>query len=273
MAHSDSPPTEAFWHEDPFRFIRPGEFEALGIDPGDVPLGTFAAQKHPSQLPSRFGGNAYGFGVFEGHSRLETKEIKLLQSLSFGNPDEIKRHYKEINSIYKNIGLLIRFSSHGKPFYLIPIHLVSNSLTDIKDKAAEISKIVSFHRRKYLKESHKIGLLTHTDDLLINDLSIRFREHQFIIIDSLENLRVRNETLDLVILTRDIYEIILMEKFIPRSSGIISKRELDKYAIYLLGKIYKVLKPDGEIFILANRNAAKTSYSTDVTFKTIREGK
>ena len=273
MGPSDSPPTEAFWQEDPFSFIKPEEFEALGIDVADIPPGTFAAHRHPSQLPSRFGGNAYGFGFFEVYSRLAPKEIKLLQSISFENPDEIKRQYREINEVYKNIGLLIRFSSHGRPYYLIPAHLVSNSLTDLKTKSAEISKIVEFHRRKYLKENYKIGLLIHADNLLINDLSIRFREHQFTIIDSLDKLRFQNETLDLVILTRDICEIIFMEKFIPHSSEIIFKRQLDKYAAYILGCLYRVMKQDGEIFVIANRYAAKTNQTAKITFKTPQEEK
>jgi hypothetical protein len=273
MTPPDSPPTEAFWREDPFSFIKPEEFEALGIDPADIPPGTFAARKHPSQLPSRFGGNAYGFGFFEVYDRLGPKEIKLLQSITFENPDHIKEHHREINGIYKNIGLLIRFSRHGVPYYLIPVQLVSNTLTYLKNKADEISKIVDYHRKKYLKESHKIGLLTHSDDLLINDLSIRFKQHQFLIIDSLEKLQFKDEALDLVILTRDIFEIILMERFVPHSSEMPPKKALDKYARYMLGKIYQVLKPDGEIFIIANRHPSKSNQTTEVTFKTSQEEK
>ena len=266
-------PIEAFWREDPFSFIKPEEFEALGIDPADIPAGTFAARKHPSQLPSRSGGNAYGFGFFEVYDRLSRKEMELIQSITFEKPEEIKQNHKKINRIYKNIGLLIRFSSQGEPYYLVPAHLVSSSLTYLKNKAEEISRVIEFHRKKYLKESHTIGLLTHADDLLINDLSVRFNEHQFIIIDSIEKLRLITETLDLVILPRDIYEIILMEKFVPRSSGMLAKTQLQNYAIYMLGKIYKMLKPDGEILLIAHRHALRTNQSAEISFKTIQERK
>jgi len=273
MGPTDSPPTEAFWREDPFNFIKPDEFDALGIDLTDIPPGTFAAHKHPSQLPSRFGGDAYGFGFFEAYDRLKPKDITLLQSITTENPEDIKRHQKDINRIFKNLGLLKRFSSFGRPYYLIPVNLVSSSLTYIRNKANEISKIIVFHRKKYLKESHKIGLLTHTDDLIANDLSIRFKEHQFIMIDSLEKLRSMNEILDLIILTRDIHEIILMEKFRPQSSELLTKKHLDNLALYMLGKIYKVLKPDGEIFIIANRYQLKTNQTVKISFKTIQEEK
>ena len=129
MTLTDSLPTEAFWQEDSFSFIKPDEFKALGIDEADLPPGTFAARKHPSQLPSRFGGNAYGFGFFEAQDRLKPEETLLLQSIAHETPEYIKKYYKEINRVYKQIGLLIRFSSLGKPYYLIPINLVSTSLS------------------------------------------------------------------------------------------------------------------------------------------------
>lgn len=273
MVSTDSPPPEAFWQEDPFGLVKPEEIEPLGIDPADIPPGTFASHRHPPLLSSRFGGNAYGFGFFEIYDRLDSEDVDLLQCINFENPEQIKEHYAKINQIYKRIGLLIRFSSLGKPYYLIPVHLLSSSISNIRNKADEISKIVEFHRKKYLKESHRIGLLTHADDPLINDLSIRFREHQFIIIDSLEKLRSLDETLDLVVITRDIYRIILMEGFSRLSVETPSRKYLEKYALYMLGKTYKILKPDGELFIIANRYPLKTSQTAKISFKSVKEQK
>jgi hypothetical protein len=213
MNRPDSFSKDTFWQEDPFRFIKPEEFESLGIDPADIPLGTFAALKHPSQLPSRFGGNAYGFGLYEFNDRLKPRSAKLLQSINFEKPDDTAKHHKKINEIYKQLGLLIRFSSLGKPYYLIPAHLVSITRTHIKTKVEEISKIIDFHRRKFLKEQHDVGILTQQDDLITHELSSRFKEHRFVIIDSLETLKDLRETLDLVIMTRDFDEIILTEAF------------------------------------------------------------
>lgn len=133
-------PTEISWQEDTFEFIKPDEFENLGINPADIPLGTFPALKHPTHIQSRFGGNAYGFGLFEAYERLEPNNVKLLQSITLDNPEDIRHHYRELNGIYKRIGLLIRFSSLGKPYYMIPSHLVSSTLTHIKSKVDEITK-------------------------------------------------------------------------------------------------------------------------------------
>ncbi|MBW2302685.1 MAG: hypothetical protein JRF57_03120 [Deltaproteobacteria bacterium] len=273
MATKDLLPQEAFWVADSFDFIKAEEFEALGIEPSDIPAGTIAAHKHPSQIPSRFGGNAYGFGFFEVYDRLRPKEIDLIQSIDFQDPTQIRKHYREINRIYRSIGLLKRFSRQGKPYYLIPLHLVSSSLSNIKSKTDEISKIIRFHRTKYLKESHKIGILTHADDLIVNDLSLRFKEHQFIVFDSFEKLRSTRTSLDLVILPKDIYQVLFMEKYIPRYEGTLTKRRLEDYAYYMLGKIYGLLKPDGEIFIVANRFTLKTNQVVEVAFRTEQEMK
>jgi hypothetical protein len=221
MNPTDVFPTEISWQEDSFRFIKPDEFETLGIDPADIPLGTFPALKHPTHIQSRFGGNAYGFGLFEAYERLEPNNVKLLQSITLDNPDDIRHHYRKLNEIYKRIGLLIKFSSLGKPYYMIPSHLVSSTLTRIKSKVDEITKIVEFHRKKYFTEHHSIGLITHQDDLIAQELSFRFKEHRFQVLDSLEKLKDMNQTLDLVILTRDLYEIILMERFTPLSQEMI----------------------------------------------------
>lgn len=267
-------PQDVLWLADSFDFIKSEDFESLGIEESEIPAGTFAARKHPSQLPSRFGGNAYGFGFYEVYDRLSPRDIALFQSITASeDPEKIKDYYREINRIYKRIGLLKRFSRLGKPYYLIPVHLVSNSLSNIKSKTDEISKIIHFHRKKYLKEIHKIGILTHADDLIINDLSLRFKEHQFVVLDSFEKLRSVNETLDLVIFPKDIYQILFMEKFIPQSGGAMSKRRLENYVYYILGKVYDLLKPDGEIFIISCRLPLSTDQTIEVTFKTEQEEK
>ena len=273
MDFTDPLPKETFWLKDSFRFIKTEDFKALGIDPTDIPLGTFAAFKHPSQLRSRFGGNAYGLGLSEDYDRLKPKDFKLLQAVTFDSPEEIKKHYRRLNEIYKRIGLLIRLSSQGNPYYLIPVHLISNTLTQIKARVDEISKIIGFHRKKFLKEHHEIGILTHQDDLVPNELSFRFKEHNFVVIDSLEKVQQMNRTLDIIILTRDLYEIILMRKFSSLSQDMFSRKRLDQYAVYVLWKVYNLLKPDGEIFIIADYITPKTNQTTNLVFNITREEK
>ncbi|MBU1902509.1 MAG: hypothetical protein KJ573_02840 [Proteobacteria bacterium] len=273
MGSTNSLPKETLSQEGPFQYINPDDFDALGIDPADVPLGTFPSFKHPSQLRSRFGGNAYGFGLFEDYDRLKPKEIEQLHAISLENSEDIRAHYKELNEIYRKMGLLTRFSSLGKFYYLIPVHLISNSLTHIRVRIDEISKIVGFHKKKYLKESHRIGVLSRQDDLILNELSLRFREHHFIILDSLEKLSELNQGLDLVILTSDPYEIVLMERFSPLAQEAISKSRLDQYGAYLLWKVRNLLKTDGEIFVIADHFSSKTHRTTEVVFKTEQEEK
>ncbi|MCF8143499.1 MAG: hypothetical protein K9N21_06225 [Deltaproteobacteria bacterium] len=274
MGSSNPLPEQSLWKEGPFQFINPDDFPSLGIDPSSVPLGTFASFKHPSQLRSRFGGNAYGFGLFEDYDRLKPSEIEQLQAIDLDSADHIQAHYKELNEIYRKMGLLIRFSSRGKRYYLIPVHLMSNSLIHVTAKVDEISKTVGYHRKKFLKEYHRIGVFCRPDDLILQELTFRLKEHHFIVLDSFEKLSNLNRTLDLVILPSDMYEIVLMEKFSPLAREALSKRRLDQYCTYLLWKIYNVLKPEeGEIFILADHLTARTHQNVDMTFHTEHEEK
>ncbi|UCF83598.1 MAG: hypothetical protein JSV50_20930, partial [Desulfobacteraceae bacterium] len=96
---------------------------------------------------------------------------------------------------------------------------------------------------------------------------------RFEILDSLEKLKEINQTLDLVILTRDLYEIILMEKFASLSQEMISKKRLDQYALYILWRAFNCLKPDGELFIITNHFTPKTNETTKLIFTTTQEEK
>ena len=122
-----------------------------------------------------------------------------------------------------------------------------------------------------MKESHKIGVLTNDKDPILNDLSIRFKEHRFIPIDSPEKMNSIDEILDLVILPRDIYRTILLEKLSHSSGELLTLKQLEKHALYMLGKIYKVLKKNGEIFIIANHQPLQTSRTATVEFKSFQE--
>lgn len=273
MKPDNHKPGNGFLRKDTFLFIKPEEYESLGIDPNDIPIGTFPALKHPPHLPSRFGGNAYGSGLFEIYDHLKPEDIKLLQQVSSDQPVHLKKRYKVINRIYKKMGLLIRVSQKGKLYYLIPAHLVSNTLQHVQAKLGEITKIVEFHRKKFLKERYAVGVVTLKDDLIFNELSYRFKEHRFVLIDSLNSLRGISERLDLVIITRDIYELLLLEDFASTVSKRPSKRRLDELANYLLWNIYSILNNKGELFIVADRQIPRTDQTALVKFKTEQDKK
>ena len=266
-------PKKVFWQEGPFQFIKPEDFDIFGIHPLHVPVGTFVSLKHPSQLRSRFGGNAYGCGLFEDFDRLRPKEIRSLQSISLEKPEEIKAHYKEINEIYRKMGLLIRFSRFGKPYYLIPVHLISNTLTHVRGRVDEISKIIEFHGRKYLKEYPRIGIFSRQDELILHELSLRFKEHHFFLLDSPERLRNFDQELDLVIIMSDLSDIFLMEEFSYLTREAFSKKRFYQYGIYILWKVFNLLQEDGEIFVIADHFVERTGKTTAMQFKTEDEEK
>jgi hypothetical protein len=110
-------------------------------------------------------------------------------------------------------------------------------------------------------------------NLIINDLSLRFREHQFVVLDSLEKLLLSKEILDLIILNRDIYELAVMEKFASPVSGLGSKKDLEDRVMFFLGKVYTLLKPEGELYMIAPRLPLETDSRVNITFRSEQEKK
>lgn len=273
MASVESSEKYGIWYEDPFHFIKPEEYDAFGIDPDDISPGTIPARRHPSYLPGRYGGNAYGLGLYELYDRLNPQELDTIQSISYQNQDELKQHYRKINAIYKKMGLLIRVSSHGKLYYLIPDQLIVSTINRIKIKADEIGRIIESHKNKYLKESYRIGVITQEDDIISANLSLRFKEHEFYIIDSLPKLINSPKGMDLVIFTRDIFEIIQAGRFIPLKEKKLTKNVFERYAIYLLSKIYGLLNEKGELFAISEYHVPLNDKEVKVGFKTEQEYK
>ncbi len=262
---------DALWQKEAFQFVDPDQFEALGIEKDSVPLGTYVSFKHPSQLPSRFGGNAYGTGFFEDYDRLSTDETETLNSIDLDDPEDVRAHYKDLNEIHRKLGLLIRFSKLGQPYYLIPVHHVSVSLTHLQAKVEEIGRAVNFHTKKYLKEYCKIGILTRHDDLILHELSFLLRDHQLYVIDSHEKLLAQDAKMDMVILTNDLFETVIMEQFSRLTQQRLTKQKLEQYSIYMLWKICNLLKREGEMFMIADHFPEKTNRTAELTFKTALE--
>ncbi len=248
--------------EDPFGIIAPEEFESLGIDPEDIPVGTVPALRHPSHIPSRFGGNAYGFGLVEGYDRLNKKELEFLLSVDLNSEKEIEKNYKKLNEIYKKLGLLVRFSKKGKPYYLIPLHFISTSLTDIRIKVDEISKIVKEYTKDHIKERCNIGIFINPTDLVFQEISSIFLEHNFIPVSTIEKFKEVNEKLDLFVFIGDIYEIVRKQK-----------EKMNEYANYIMIKIYKLLNEEGEFFAISKRYVPRKSRLIKIEFKSEEEEK
>ena len=57
-----------------------------------------------------------------------------------------------------------------------------NMADSVKTRVEEISKVIDFHRKKYFKEQHDIGIFSPTDDLMTYELSVRFKEPKFFVI-------------------------------------------------------------------------------------------
>ena len=256
-----------FQHQETFfRLINPEDYPAFGIDPEDVPMGTFASEDHPSFLPSRFGGNAYGLGLIE-QSVLTTADTDFLESLDFQDVQEISRNRRRLNAIYQKLGLLMRFSHTGKRYFLIPINLVAHSLQEIKTKADEIEELIIRHIWETRTERLDIGLLTRGQDLIVHELTARLSSHRIFLFESLDKLRSWRLPLDILLLPKDLFEYLLEQPLPRRSKKPLSRYRLYHYAMYLAGKLYDIIEPTGKLLVLANAPDPEEDLTCRVSFK------
>lgn len=257
-------------HDTFFRLIDPEEYSRYGIDPQDVPMGTFAAEDHPSFLPSRLGGNAYGLGLIE-QTALSKADTDFLQRIDYQDILELGRHSKRLNSIYHKLGLLIRFSLAGKRYFLIPINLVAHSLQDVKTKADEIEELILQHALETATERLDIGLLTAGHDLIVHELTARLSSHRMFLFESLDKIRSWRLPLDIVILPKDIFEYLLEQQLPKVSKRPMTRQRLINYAGYLAGKIYDLLESNGKLIMLASASVPKGDQICEVRFQNDEE--
>ena len=248
-----------------YRFISPERFEDLGIDPEDVPLGTFPAQDHPPFLPDRFGGNAYGLGLFE-QTVLPEQEARLLEELDLDNPDQVASHFRQINDIFKRLGLLIRFSRLGQAFYLIPRQFVAHFLVEVRAKADIITDFLSDLLARRLRETMRVGLVGGDHELLLPELQSRLPHMDFVLVDSLEALTAQVRPMHALVMAGDPRSFALGE--LRRAGGTAAKfRQLrEAYGYFVASRLYDLLEEDGETLVLADRPLGSSRETLNVRF-------
>jgi hypothetical protein len=251
-----------------FRAISPDDYARLGIDPQDVPVGTFAAHDHPTFLPSRAGGNAYGLGLIEQNS-LNRADLDFLEGIDFQNLAQLRRQARQINSIYRKLGLLIRYTNAGIPYYLIPLNLVAHSIRDVKTKADEIERFVIQHILEARVERLDIGLMSAANDLMVHELTARFSSHRIFLFDTMAKLGTWRTTLDIVILPMDLYAYVLEQRlpWLTSRARSSSRRSFKNTVSYLLSKIHDSLEPDGCFILAANAPCPDSDQLHRVRFK------
>ena len=250
-----------------YRIVRPEDFDSLGIDPQDIPVGTYVAEDHPPFLASRFGGNAYGLGIVEQLDKLEVGELDFLESFDLSDPEILKKNYHRINSIYRKLGLLMRFSRHGKRYFLIPINWVSHSLEDIKDKVDEIERVLLEQAHRHKKEKLNVVLLTAPNTLIVHEITGRMAAQKFVIIDSVEKLREASGPFDLIVIPQDMDDLLLSLSIQELTGSRLTQETFTTYGTYVAGKIYDLLDADCELCIIASRQFPRTNEEVWVEFR------
>jgi hypothetical protein len=250
-----------------YQIVRPEEFASLGIDPQDVPVGTFVAKDHPPFLASRFGGNAYGMGIVEHRDKLGGSDLDFLEGLDFSDSATLRRNYRRLNSIYRKLGLLMRFSREGKRYFLIPINWVSHSLADIKDKVDEIEGVLIKQVYQQKKERLNVGLLAAPNELVLHEITGRMPTQKFVVIDSIDKLREVSGPFDLVVIPKDMDDLLLSMGIKGLVGPSLSQETFTTYGTYVAGKIYDLLGKGCELCVISSKPFPLTNQEVWVEFR------
>lgn len=237
--------------ESTFQIIHPSEYASYGINPQDIPMGTYAAHDHPPFLMSRYGGNAYGFGLVE-QNKLNTDDYNFLERIDLNDRQSIIRHADRLNNIYKKLGLLMRFSNQGTRYYLIPINLVAQSVQNVRVKAEAVERVIADHARTTRSQRLDVALFTTGKDLIAHDLAARLSNHRLAILDDIQKLRTWRSSWDVAVFPRNPFEYLNGQPLPEPKESTYKKRRLFRYAGYVAGKIYDLLEPGGRVLVLAD---------------------
>lgn len=249
-----------------YKIIEPGRFTELGIEAEDVPMGTYPAEDHPPYLPDRYKGNAYGLGFFEQNA-LSEADAAFLESMDLAEPEQVRRHSRRINTIFKRLGLLIRYSNLGRPYYLIPRRFVAHFLVEVQAKVDEIAAFLRGLFSRRLRESLRVGVVTTDSDLIMPELQARLPQAEFRFIDTLAGLARRRRRYDALVLLGD-PQSFAEQQMVPRTGDPTQARQFaESLGVFVCGRLYDLLVEDGELMVVYDRPVSTSRDTLRVRFK------
>ncbi len=251
-----------------YRFISPDNYRQWGIDPEDVPIGAIAAENHPPFLPDRFGGNAYGLGIYE-QNLLSPDELELIESLDMTKPSHVSEHYRPLNDIFKSLGLLIRYTDKGLPYYLIPRQFVAHFLVEIQTITDEVEDFIKYLLSRSLRETLRAGIIVNDAELLMPELQARMPYIDFVLTQDLDQIKVEKGRCGAVLILGDPREVFLENMSRRGRFGPEGREELEAFGHFCAGMVCEMLEPDGEVLCLCDAPLSSTREIIDVTFKNI----
>ena len=249
-----------------YKIIDPQRYEEMGIEPSDVLTGTVASEDHPVYLLSRYGGNAFGMGLFEHLGRLDKPAQALLTELDLDDRTGLAANADRINELYKRLGLFVRCSNQGRPYYLIPLVWLSHSTAEFQDRAEEIVRQVHLYQQIKHQERPSILLLSPGESLLTAELNWRLGAFPTASAGQVAELKDLQGGYDLVILTQDPCLFVLNK--LPPQVNRARPRKADLFRLcrYLSTKIYDLLSEEGRLIILAPRASQLNGQDRPVRF-------
>ncbi len=249
-----------------YKIIDPARYEAWGIEPADVLVGTVASENHPGYLLSRYGGNAFGLGLFEQAGRLGEEEARLLAGLDLDDPQTVAAQAAKINAIYERLGLFVRYSRRGKPFYLIPLAWLAHSNAEVQDRADIVEAEIRAYQREQFKEHLSIIILCPPGDLLAAELLWRFSGHRVVPVSNPAEIRQTKGPFDLALILQDLAPFLISRPPVDLGGSRPRKKTIFNLSQYLTGKLYDLLSSAGRLIMIAPRQSLAEAGSVNVVF-------
>ncbi|MBW1712178.1 MAG: hypothetical protein JRJ59_03425, partial [Deltaproteobacteria bacterium] len=186
------------------------------------------------------------------------------------SPASLAQKAGQLNAIYKRLGLFIRYSKQGRPYYLIPLTWLAHSTAEFQDRAEEIVKQVRLFQQERLKERPSILLLSQADDLLAAELLWRLGGYKVTLAGQLSELQDIRGRFDLAVLPQDVVSFV--RRLPQHLEGIrLKKKEIFNLCRYLTAKLYDLLNDNGRLVIMAPRTIEPTGQRATVTFRRSNE--
>ena len=236
-----------------YRIIDPDQYSEYGIDRADVLAGTVPSEDHPGYMMSRFGGNAFGLGLFEQAGRLDDEQTGFLSQVDLSDARAAAAQADRINALFKSLGLYVRYSRRGRPYYLIPLAWLGHTTAEVQDLADQMVNQLRLFQQDRLQEHLTVLLLGHDGDLIVQELLWRLGGHRLARATRLQDLSRIPEKCDLILLPCDPMDFVAQSPVALSGRRQASQGKLFNLGRYLVGKLFDLLKPDGRLVVAARR--------------------
>ena len=195
------------------------------------------------------------------------QESDLLDSIDLSDPKVVAKNHTLINDLFKRLGLLIRYSAKGAPYYLIPRLYVAHYMVEVQAKTEEISAHLGRLLPRRMREDLKVALLAQESELLLPELRGRMPDAEFSVIESLEGLTHPQDRYDAVVVASDPYVFVTDQLKMSGKPAPIDRQGREALGFFVSGLLFDLVAKGGEVLFLCDSPLEPQRDNINVEFK------